>query len=73
MDIPFVVEKFSWESKAGKEPVYKVSFKNSNGHKLILVSGSKRIFEDFPKGETVNVKVSKPVQRTLEIPGEHEE
>ena len=73
MEIPFVVESFAWKSKAGKEPVYKVSLKNSNGHKLTLVSGSKRIFEDFPKGETVNVKVSKPVQRTLEIPGEGEQ
>lgn len=68
MEIQFVVESYSWKSKAGKVPVYKVSLKSSDVHTLTLVSNDRSIFEVFPKGETVDVKIGK-AQRTLdEIP-----
>lgn len=59
MDIQFVVESYSWKSKAGKVLVYKVSLKSREGHSLTLVGDSGSIFEAFPKGDTVNVKISK--------------
>ena len=72
MEIQFVVEAFSWKSKAGKAPVYKVSLKSSDGHTLTLLSNDRAIFEVFPKGETVDVKIGK-AQRTLdEVPGQAE-
>ncbi len=73
MEIPFVVEGYSWKSKAGKPAVFKVSLKSPGGHSLTLVGDSSSIFEVFPKGETVDVKIDK-AQRTLdEIPGDRHE
>lgn len=70
MDIQFVVEGHSYKSKAGKTPVYKVSLKNSDGHTLTLVRSDRSIFQDFPKDEVVDVKISK-TERTLDdFPGE---
>lgn len=70
MDIQFVVKGHAFKSDAGKPPVYKVSMKSAAGHSLILVSESRGIFEGFPKGDSVDVKVGK-AQRTFdEIPGE---
>lgn len=58
MDIQFVVESYSWKSKAGKPPVYKASLKSSEGHSLTLVGD-------------VNVKISKT--KTLdEVPRQGE-
>ena len=72
MEVQFVVNGHSWRSKAGKAPVYKVSLKNSDGHSLTLVGDSRKICEEFPKGEVVSVKIGR-VQLTLdEVPDEEE-
>ena len=55
----------SWASKAGENPVYKVSLKSSDGHTLVLFGDSKALLEGFPKGECVDAKIGK-AQTTLD-------
>jgi len=64
MDLSFVVDELITRDKAGKNPKYKVKMKNDDGTTLTIVSDSKSIFTDFPKGDTVDVKIGKS-QTTL--------
>lgn len=73
MEIDFVVKGHSYNSPAGKPTIYKVSLKSSNGHSLILVRSDRSIFSDFPKDETVTVKIGQAQRRLDEIPEEHQE
>jgi len=68
--ITFEVVGYNFQKKAGKGPVYKVSLKSSEGHSLTLVSDSKAIYEGFPIGDKVNVKISQ-AQQTLDVPEEN--
>lgn len=70
MDLQFVVDAYSWKRKAGKLPVYKVSLKSKDGDSLTLSRGDSSIFEDFPKGETFDVKISKGQSNLEEFTGE---
>lgn len=73
MDCRFVVDGYAWSSKAGKPPVYKVDLKSSEGHKLTLKRDDRSIFEEFPKGESVDVKISRGQRNLTEFPEEGEE
>jgi hypothetical protein len=68
VDLQFVVDAHSWKSKAGALPIYKVSLKNSDGHILSIVSNDRSIFEIFPKGEAVDVKIGKAQRALNEFP-----
>ena len=71
-EIEFVVDSHGWKSKAGKTPVYKVSLKNPDGHSMTLVGSSRLIFEEFPKGEVVTVKIGKSQLTLDEVPNGEE-
>ena len=73
MEIDFVVKGHSYNSPAGKPTVYKVSLKSSNGHSLTLVRSDRSVFKDFPKDETVTVKIGQAQRRLDEIPRQGEE
>jgi len=68
--IIFEVVGYDFRKKAGKSPIYKVSLRSSDGHSLSLVSDSKAIYEDFPIGDKVNVKITQ-TQQTLDVPEEN--
>jgi len=63
--ISFEVVGYSYSRKAGKGPVYKVLFKNPEGHALTLVGSSRDIYAGFPLGDQVQVTIVRS-QRTLE-------
>lgn len=65
--IAFRVVDFGWKKKAGKDPVYKVSFKSSKGHTLTLVGDSRAIYERFPEGSKVDMKIGQAQQTLDEI------
>jgi len=68
LSIQFIIEGYSFSKKGAKVPVYKVSFKSPDGHTLTLVSDSRTIFEGFPIGDTVNIKVGRAQKTIDEIP-----
>jgi len=70
VEVQFVVDEHKWKSKAGKTPVYTVSLKNADGHNLTLVSSSREICEDFPKGEVVSVKIGRTQTTLDDVPDE---
>jgi hypothetical protein len=63
---------YGYSKKAGKDPVYKVSFKSSKGHTLTLVGDSRAIYERFPEGSKVDVKIGQAQQTLDEIEGPKE-
>ena len=63
--ITFLVVGYSYKKKAGKDPVYKVQFRNENGHSLTLVGGSKEIYSGFPIDTQVDMEIVK-AQKTLD-------
>jgi len=65
----FEVLGYDFSKRAGKSPKYKVILQNSSGHKLTLLSDTKKIYEEFPLGETVSVKMTQS-QATLDLPTE---
>jgi len=65
----FEVLGYDFSKRAGKSPKYKVILQNSDGHKMTLLSDTKKIYEEFPIGETVTVKIAQS-QSTLDLPSE---
>jgi len=63
--VRFKVSRYSYAKKAGKAAVFKVHFESKDGETLVLVSGSKEIYEGFPEGETFDVRIGK-AQKTLD-------
>jgi len=68
--IPFLVTSYSYKKKAGKSPVFKVHLTSSLSHSLTLASESKAIYDGFPIGDTVDVKVGRAQQVLIDIPEE---
>ena len=68
MELKFVVDSHSWESKSGQVPEYKVSLKNSEVHKLVLVGNCRAICEKFPKDEVFTLKIGRTQTTLDEVP-----
>jgi hypothetical protein len=64
---------YGYSKKAGKDPVYKVSFKSSEGHTLTLVGDSRAIYERFPEGSKVDVKIGQAQQMLNEFENPEDE
>lgn len=65
-DIDFRVVARTKTETEKEGTVYRVRFKSSEGHKLILRAHDKAIFHSYPLGETITVEI-RNAQRTLEV------
>jgi len=69
MEQEMKVDKHKMVEKHGEDPQYQVhlktevTLKNQVMPGLIILSNDEHIFEEYPLGQFVNVKVSKPQQQ----------
>lgn len=63
--ISFVVKKHAFEETDKREPRYKVVLKDKvDGHTMTIYGATKEIYEGFPLGETIKLRVDR-AQKTL--------